>query len=328
MRMAPRRKHYREAVRGARRPYPLPMSNPADRWPTMILRDKDTTTVIIRVPRWRWVIGLRGWRRWRWCQMTQCRRNEEAHEEEHRMRAWTTVPVEEKIAWGDGPWVDEPDKCQWVDEPTGLDCLAVRNHHGSWCGYVGVPPSHPWYEKPYDDQADVHGGITFAGHCSPDDKTDPSRGICHVQEPGRPAKPWWLGFDCGHAEDIQPTLEARERKAMGDDYMTSLASSFHPTYRTLGYVQGEVANLAASAKTAEQGGGVMAEAEMDEGIKIGAPPPIGAVVIGRAPATLIVWPCGCARIGGGTFTVCADHQPHIFDLIDGAGEVAGILNRK
>lgn len=31
----------------------------------------------------------------------------------------------DKTAWGDGPWLNEPDKKQWQDVETGLPCLAV-----------------------------------------------------------------------------------------------------------------------------------------------------------------------------------------------------------
>lgn len=87
----------------------------------------------------------------------------------------------EKSTWGAGPWMDEPDKVQWVDAATGLDCLAVRNHGGALCGYVGLPESHPWHGigysgctlKPpcgesycdHSPNVDVHGGLTFADSC-------------------------------------------------------------------------------------------------------------------------------------------------------------------
>src|SRR5437868_4216905 len=35
---------------------------------------------------------------------------------------------------GPGPWWDEPDKVQWIDPATDLDCLAVRGPFGAWCG--------------------------------------------------------------------------------------------------------------------------------------------------------------------------------------------------
>lgn len=96
---------------------------------------------------------------------------------------WTT---RDKSAWERGPWDDEPDKVQWVDGATGLDCLIVRGPHGALCGYVGVPEAHPWHgvaysgctQKPpcresycgHSPDVDVHGGLTFADSC-----TEPTR---------------------------------------------------------------------------------------------------------------------------------------------------------
>jgi hypothetical protein len=55
----------------------------------------------------------------------------------------------ERKDWSAGPWDNEPDKVQWTDEQTDLPCLAVRNHLGGWCGYVGVGPDHPFYGVEY-----------------------------------------------------------------------------------------------------------------------------------------------------------------------------------
>jgi hypothetical protein len=91
--------------------------------------------------------------------------------------------VIEKKTWGKGPWMDEPDKVQFVDEATGLDCLMVRNHNGgNWCGYVGVAEGHPWFDvaycgcpkgcgEPYcshspESSIRVHGGLTYSYFCT------------------------------------------------------------------------------------------------------------------------------------------------------------------
>ena len=119
---------------------------------------------------------------------------------------------------------------RWTTQ-AGLDGLVVRRDtpaFGSWpatvsrCGYVALPPEHPWhgiktdgevrerlretlYGATIDDlgvipfllaavsgdvvartlamQVNVHGGLTFAGHL----KVDPD--------------PWRIGFDCAHAGD-------------------------------------------------------------------------------------------------------------------------------
>jgi hypothetical protein len=104
----------------------------------------------------------------------------------------------DKANWPPGPWQREPDKRQWLDEATGLPCLIVRHDHsGHLCGYVGVSPGHPWYEKTDEAvEARVHGGLTFCGKCRPDGR------ICHKVEPGEPDDVWWLGFDCAHCGDL------------------------------------------------------------------------------------------------------------------------------
>jgi hypothetical protein len=155
------------------------------------------------------------------------------------MRTWTTI---DKSDWPRGPWDDEPDKAQWIDD-TGLDCLIVRQRGGGYlCGYVGVPPEHPWHGVDYDgclegcgerwcshgpdSKVDVHGSLTFAAACRESD--DPSRGICHIPEPGRPDDVWWFGFDCAHAFDLEPARDI----------------SFDSMYRDFDYVKSECERLA------------------------------------------------------------------------------------
>lgn len=151
-------------------------------------------------------------------------------------RRWEHI---DKSTWGPGPWLDEPDKAQWIDETTGLDCLAVRNvAMGFWCGYTGVSEDHPAFRKPYDDVDEyitegVHGGLTFADKC--DEHAEEGHGICHIPEPGRSANIWWLGFDCGHAGDLAPGMREYRRLHIYPDY---------EVYRTLEYVQSECAKLA------------------------------------------------------------------------------------
>jgi len=125
----------------------------------------------------------------------------------------------DKSDWGDGPWQAEPDKQQWIDEATDLDCLLVRNPwSGHLCGYVGVPEGHPLFGLHYTDADDhaepdedgfrefkVHGGLTFAGLCQ---EGGEEAGICHVPAPGRPDRIHWFGFDAMHAWDIGPATEA------------------------------------------------------------------------------------------------------------------------
>ena len=158
----------------------------------------------------------------------------------------------------DGPWVNEPDKVQWVDPATDLDCLALRNHFGAWCGYVGLPPEHPWhgvdygqctnedcteewcYEHSPEGTVSVHGCLTFAAFCHESDKGE-GYGICHTPFPGREDRVWWLGFDTDHSGDLTP-YDANQRAQEGDrsywDYRRD------DQYRTLDYVRAECARLA------------------------------------------------------------------------------------
>lgn len=148
----------------------------------------------------------------------------------------------EKSAWGPGPWQDEPDKIQWLDEATGLPCLANRNDRiGHWCGYVGVPPGHPLYEVSYhihETDFEVHGCLTFSGHCDGH--------ICHEVEPGEEDSIWWLGFDCGHAGDRSPG--GLDHLDPGLQFFVALAGDsadeYGGTYKTLEYVKAECRKLA------------------------------------------------------------------------------------
>lgn len=146
---------------------------------------------------------------------------------------------------GDGPWRDEPDKVQWIDEETDLDCLAKRGPTGAWCGYVGVPPGHPWHGKDYDDLYDiqVHGGLTYANSC--DEEIEDGWGICHIPEPGRPADVWWLGFDCAHYMDFCPRYDQMptgDGKTLGDVLKPMTV------YRDLAYVVAQTILLATQVK--------------------------------------------------------------------------------
>jgi hypothetical protein len=138
----------------------------------------------------------------------------------------------------EGPWQHEPDKVQWVDEVSDLDCLILRNRFGALCGYVGLPPGHPWHGLDYEDiDADPHGDLTFAGPCDPG--AAPEDGICHVPGPGRPDDLWWVGFDCAHWCDLHPRAVQ-----LGDAWPVD------GHYRTVAYVGREVTRLACQALNA------------------------------------------------------------------------------
>lgn len=130
----------------------------------------------------------------------------------------------------DGPWTNEPDHVEF--EHLGVPCIIHRNLMGTWCGYAGVHPGHPYHGLGYDDDvvtARAHGGLTYADKC---------RGsICHVPKPGESDDVWWFGFDCGHAGDLVPQMEAlRESHAW--------ARYGEETYRDQEYVTAETKELA------------------------------------------------------------------------------------
>lgn len=155
----------------------------------------------------------------------------------------------------EGPWSSEPDKVQWVDEATGLDCLIFRNRVGALCGYVGVPQSHPWHgvgysvcvEKCAEDwcydhspagRVEVHGGLTYADACMEGAGDD---AICHVPFDGRPANVWWFGFDTAHAGDLSP-YDAKRAEDEQNRYPWAIDAT--DRYRDVGYVKRECGSLA------------------------------------------------------------------------------------
>lgn len=106
------------------------------------------------------------------------------------------------------PWDDEP------DEFGGEMMCARRRPTGHWCGYVAIPPGHPWYGRHYDDiPVEVHGGLTYARHDSEH----------HF---------YWVGFDCAHVGDLIPFMAEKYGPMPGD------------VYRDLGYVKSEIIRLA------------------------------------------------------------------------------------
>lgn len=105
----------------------------------------------------------------------------------------------------------------------GFEWEVTDNGIGYRCGYVRVPPGHPWHGKGYDEVgASVHGGLTFAepdAHCGK----------------GGPGSAWWLGFDCAHFSDApDPGLSG---------YWVAPDVPQHGTVRTTEYVTDECLRL-------------------------------------------------------------------------------------
>lgn len=158
---------------------------------------------------------------------------------------YTFPDLIKREGWGPGPWDGECDKIQWLDQRTQLPCLLCRSPvSGGWCGYVGVSKGHPLFEKPYieiEADLDVHGGLTFTDHCHEGGR------ICHLVEEGEDDNVWWLGFDCNHALDRAPGLEAVLRKSdpvLGPTLWPDPAAH----YWTMLEVRTEVENLARQLK--------------------------------------------------------------------------------
>lgn len=156
----------------------------------------------------------------------------------------------DKTDWPNGAWKDEPDRVSWVDPATGFDCLLRRSPNSfGWCGYVSIHKGHPLYGKGWADEGvcdlEIHGGITYGEPCD----EDPIKGICHLSESRDDA--WWLGFDCGHANDISPRF-LMDYEAIQPGGKICLWE--HATYKDIDYVISEVESLAAQLKEAESGG--------------------------------------------------------------------------
>lgn len=64
--------------------------------------------------------------------------------------------------WPVGPWTEEPwDVIRWVDPVTSLHCLLARSTMGSWCGYVGIDESHPWFKVDDSGCINHHAPYTY-----------------------------------------------------------------------------------------------------------------------------------------------------------------------
>jgi hypothetical protein len=141
----------------------------------------------------------------------------------------------DRRGWPAGEWDGEPDRVEW--RSGDLPCLIVRGPLGALCGYVGMPPGHPWHGKDYGEvDVSIHGGLTYAEACAGH--------ICHVAKPGEPDEVWWLGFDCAHAGDVSPSMLRYFRTSRHFHLMPG------ETYKNVAYVRAEVERLAAQARDA------------------------------------------------------------------------------
>lgn len=118
---------------------------------------------------------------------------------------------------------------EWDREPDTVQgegyCIVRHKSMGFLCGYVSVPEGHPWFKQGYDEvrgaggeYVECHGGLTYADSSPPQGEDEGN---------------WWLGFDCGHYEDLIPHMSK----------LTGLERSGSDTYRNLAYVIGECKSL-------------------------------------------------------------------------------------
>jgi hypothetical protein len=160
----------------------------------------------------------------------------------------------DKSAWGDGPWMTEPDRVQW--EHAGYACLIVRHpNHGYLCAYVGIDRAHPFYGKnPLKENLPVDANLNYGACCN--------GLICHVPAPGMPADVWWLGMDFAHAFDLAPALRARERAMAAriprlaelekrQQELESEAPFLREIYRTVAYATAQTEALAEQLRALE-----------------------------------------------------------------------------
>ena len=164
------------------------------------------------------------------------------------------------------PWETEPNSIE-EEVHGGYKVLMLRGPGMHWCGYVGIPPTHPWFGKNYNDKVKVPQSIfdrpididkvgainIFCASISDEDRDannidivlaiDVHGGLTYSKDhsPGNePDGLWWFGFDCAHVGDYCPQYEKFGYNSGG-------------VYRDIEYVKAEcgalVSQLAAIAGT-------------------------------------------------------------------------------
>lgn len=111
---------------------------------------------------------------------------------------------DQEVLVPDGEWIAVEGGGTYKDH----EYIIVLNTSGHRCGYVAIPPEHPYSQTPeetrefmggrpykhydYDSlDIDVHGGLTFMA---------PDHGLKDLLE--TPCNDMWIGFDCGHCYDM------------------------------------------------------------------------------------------------------------------------------
>lgn len=133
-----------------------------------------------------------------------------------------------------GAWMREPDYCTW--QACGFQCVIFRDMKlGMLRGAVGIPPSHPAYNKKFDQliQHDWVFDIIPRGGLSLTGKLPPSFKELNTNT-------WWLGFECSQGEDLMPLLEMDRNNPLYMQYMAN------QSYKGLIFVMRETNKLAKS----------------------------------------------------------------------------------
>ena len=144
-----------------------------------------------------------------------------------------THGIVRRAGWRKGPWDDEPeDRAYWIDPKTRLDCLALRNEVGQWCGYVGVPFASKYYgvDKNGIELIGIPNEVTYADSSSGDD----ARIRSFLK--GRPEIVWWIGFDTGGMSSDCPAHKPRDQKKFG--------IAWQPVYKDLNFIRPIITELA------------------------------------------------------------------------------------
>ncbi len=176
---------------------------------------------------------------------------------ELHMKKTIIIPPDIKLlAWGEGPWIDEPDQVEF--EYKGYSCSVERHISvdkeslsflvsqfkdikqkfpdnpltkylplglGHLCGYIRIPKGHPWEGVDRDSiDASVHGGLTYGE---------------------RREDRYCIGFDCAHSGDTVPAMAACENfgefKNLKQRFPNS--SLWNNSYKTVQYVINECKDL-------------------------------------------------------------------------------------
>lgn len=142
--------------------------------------------------------------------------------------------------WGEGEWIEEADEVRF--EYLGFKCRIHRNYAyenekletmsgGNLCGYICIPKDNENYDKPYQTtNIDVHGGLTY-GNIEENDE-------------------YWIGFDCGHSNDITPSMEKLyatniDLIEIRKKYPTlPFSHMWEKTYKNIAYCIGECKSMA------------------------------------------------------------------------------------